>query len=70
MEVSTGFVVISAVVGTVLVVVTTVGLAVRTDVTGLALVAGIEVVVSRITVVAAVIGAVVVTLACFIVDTV
>ena len=51
MVVSTGLVVISAVVGKLVVVVTTVGLKVTTDVTGLAVVAGIEVVVSPITVV-------------------
>ena len=56
--------------GTLVVVVITVGLEVITDVTGLAVVAGIEVVVSRITMVEAVIGAVVTTLADIGVDTV
>ena len=45
MIVSTGFVVISAVVGTLVVVVTTVGLAVTTDGTWLAVLVGIELVV-------------------------
>ena len=70
MVVSTGFVVLSAVVGTLVVVVTTMGLEVTTDVTGLASVTGIEVVVSRITVVEAVIGPVANLLAGFVVDTV
>ena len=65
---STGFVVISAVVGTLVVVVTTVGLAVTTDLTGLASLAGIEEVVSRITVVDAVIGPVGTTVGGFVVD--
>ena len=70
MVVSTGFVVLSAVVGTLVVVVTTMGLEVTTDVTGLASVTGIEVVVSRITVVEAVIGPVAKLLAGLVVDTV
>ena len=70
MIVSTGFVVISAVVGTLVVVVTTVGLAVTTDLTGLASLAGIEEVVSRITVVEAVIGPVGTTVGGFVVDTI
>ena len=70
MIVSTGCVVISAVVGTLVVVVTNVGLAVKTDGTGLAVVAGIEEVVSRITVVDAVIGPVGTTVGGFVVDTI
>ena len=69
MIVSTGFVIISAVVGTLVVVVTTVGLEVTTVVTGLVSVAGREVVVSRITVVEAFIGSVANLLAGFDFDT-
>ena len=69
MVVSTGFVVISALAGILVVVVTTVGLEVTTVVTGL-VGAGAEVVVSWITVVEAVIGAVGTSLREFVVDTI
>ena len=69
MVVSTGFLVISSLVGILVVVVTTGGLEVTTDVTGLAVVAGIDVVVSWITVVEAFIGPVANLLAGFDFDT-